>query len=128
MSESWRIIDSLIQQSHEREATLLQQEIVDLERNLNETQAAQVLHSDLQKLLYEQKVSIKSLLAQVEKSDDPKLKADLRKEYDKIHKQFEKTFHEARKLKIPIGRRIILLFSFKKPSSVGGFFDYVLSA
>jgi len=128
MSESWRIIDSLIQQSHEREATLLQQEIVDLERNLNETQAAQVLHSDLQKLLYEQKVSIKSLLAQVEKSDDPKLKADLQKEYDKIHKQFEKTFHEVRKLKIPIGRRIILLFSFRKPSSVGGLFDYVLSA
>lgn len=121
MSESWRIISALIQQSHQREVTLLQQEIVDLERNLNETQAAQVLHSDLQKLLYEQKVSIKSLLAQVEKSNDPKLKADLQKEYNKIHKQFEKTFCEVRKLKIPIGRRIALLFSFRKPSSVGGF-------
>ncbi|KAF5348460.1 hypothetical protein D9756_009604 [Leucocoprinus leucothites] len=98
--EAWRTVNDLIKTADNREVVLLQQEIVDLERKLNETEAGKSLHSDLQKLLFDQKETLKSLLAQVEKSDDPRLKAELEKEYKKIQKQFDKTFREVNKMKI----------------------------
>ncbi|KAJ3570350.1 hypothetical protein NP233_g4464 [Leucocoprinus birnbaumii] len=115
--EAWRVVDSMISTTEQREVVLLQQEVVELERKLNETEAGKALHTSLQRLLYDQKETLKSLLAQVEKSDDPRLKVELEKEYKKIQSQFDKTFKEVNKMKIPIGRRLMLIFSFKKPSS-----------
>ncbi|KXN84716.1 hypothetical protein AN958_12143 [Leucoagaricus sp. SymC.cos] len=112
--EAWRIVNQLINRGTEREKVLLQEEIVDLERRLNETEAGKTLYTQLQKMLSDQKETLKSLLAQVEKSDDPKLKKELEKEYKKIQDQFEKTFTEVAKLKIPLGRRIMMLFFGKR--------------
>jgi hypothetical protein len=118
--EAWRIVDDLVRKHHDREAVLLQEEIVDLQHKLNETEAGKTLYSALQKALADQKDSLKSILAQVEKSGDPKLKKELEKEYKKIRDQFEKTFKEVNKMKIPFGRRIQMFFLGKKTHAVSG--------
>jgi hypothetical protein len=73
--EAWRVVDRLIRDSKKRRAVLLQQELVDLEKRLNETSAGKTLYSSHQKLLADQKESLKSLLDQVEKLNDPNLAA-----------------------------------------------------
>ncbi|KAF7771738.1 hypothetical protein Agabi119p4_6049 [Agaricus bisporus var. burnettii] len=112
--EAWRIVEGLIHDSKEREAVLLQEELVELQKQLNETAAGKTLYTSLQKLLADQKESLTSLLAQVEKSNDPNLTKELRKEYARINDQFQRTFQEVTKLKIPIGKRIMIYFFGKK--------------
>ncbi|KXN89094.1 L-type lectin-domain containing receptor kinase IV.3 [Leucoagaricus sp. SymC.cos] len=112
--EAWRIIGKMVERLDEREKVLLQEEIVDLGRQLNETEAGRTLYTDLQKLLAEQKATFQSLVAQVEKSDNPILKKELQKEYKKIQAQFEATFKQVDKLKISLGRRIRMFFFTKK--------------
>jgi hypothetical protein len=120
--EAWRIVDRLIRDSKKRDAVLLQEELVELEKQLNETAAGKTLYSSLQKLLADQKESLRSLLAQVEKSNDPNLTKELKKEYAKINDQFQRTFQEVAKLKIPLGKRIMLFFFGKKTRAVGPLF------
>ncbi|EKM78780.1 hypothetical protein AGABI1DRAFT_114372 [Agaricus bisporus var. burnettii JB137-S8] len=112
--EAWRIVDQLIRDSKKRDAILLQEELVELEKQLNETAAGKTLYTSLQKLLADQKESLRSLVAQVEKSNDPNLTKELKKEYARINDQFQRTFQEVTKLKIPIGKRIMLFIFGKK--------------
>ncbi|KAF5348461.1 hypothetical protein D9756_009607 [Leucocoprinus leucothites] len=99
--EAWRVVDRLIETNTGGGAVLLlQEEIVGLKRKLHETKAGQGL-------LFYQKKSIKSRLAQ--KWDDPRLKADLKKEYKKVQEQFNKTF-EVNKTKVPIWKRLMSFF------------------
>lgn len=116
--EAWRIVTGVIEKAEEREAVLLQEEIVKLKLELNETAAGKTLYTGLQKLLADQKETLKSLLSQVEKSDDPKLKKELEKEYKKIQEQFQRTFAEVSTMKVSLGRRIMLLFFGKRSHAV----------
>lgn len=113
--EAWRIVDALIENSQERDSVLLQEELVDLKRRLNETEAGKTLYTSLQLLLAEQKNGMKTLLGQLDSDNaDPKLKKSLEKEYKKVEQEFQKTFNEVNKLKIPLGRRIIVFLSWKR--------------
>jgi hypothetical protein len=116
--EAWRIVTGVISRAEEREAVLLQEEVVKIGLNLNETEAGKTLYTGLQKLLADQKETLKTLLTQAEKSDDPKLKKEFEREYKKIQQQFDKTFAEVSSMKISIGRRILLLFFGKKSHAV----------
>ncbi|KAF5348462.1 hypothetical protein D9756_009608 [Leucocoprinus leucothites] len=111
MQEAWRVINGLIETAEQGKAVLLQEEIVDLGRKLNETAAGKMLHSDLQRLLHYQKESLKSLPAQVQKSDDLKQTVQLEREWEKIQKQFERTFKKINTMTIPKIRRLMLHFS-----------------
>ncbi|KAJ3553263.1 hypothetical protein NP233_g12686 [Leucocoprinus birnbaumii] len=114
--EAWRIVLNVVERRMQKDAAevvLLQEELVDKGIKLNETHAGRALYTDLQKQLAEQKESMKSLLAQVEKSNDPHLTKELRKEYDRIQKEFDRTFHEAETLKRSLLERI-MSFVFPK--------------
>lgn len=108
--ESWRIVEQLIELKEEREPVLLQEELVELQRKLNETQAGKTLYTTLQKALDRQREDLKLLLDQLGKSDDPSLRQELRKEYERIEQDFQRTFKDVKKLKIPLGRRIMTFF------------------
>ncbi|KXN84711.1 Putative L-type lectin-domain containing receptor kinase I.4 [Leucoagaricus sp. SymC.cos] len=83
--DAWRIVNQLINRGTEREV-LLQEEIVDLERGrLN---GAKTFCTQQQKVLSDKKEALKSLLAQVEKSDDPKLKKKLEEGLDQFEKDW----------------------------------------
>jgi len=110
------ILDKLIGAQSNRETLLLQEELVDLRRRLNETKAGVSLYNSLQKLLLEQKKTIRSLQAQAISQNDVRLSTALEKEYKRVEQQLEQTFTQVRALEIPIGRRIALMFS-RKPVS-----------
>ncbi|XP_006459407.1 hypothetical protein AGABI2DRAFT_191393 [Agaricus bisporus var. bisporus H97] len=90
--EAWRIVEGLIDDSKKKVVVLLQEELVDLGIQLNETAAAKILYTPVQKNLADQKESLRSLLAQVERSNDPNLTKELKKVYARINDQFQRTF------------------------------------
>jgi len=109
---AWEIIDIILKQ-HEAEVLLLQEELVDLKRALNETQAGKTLYSDLQRLLADQRDTVRALAEQAREQSNPQLAQKLESELKRIQKDFDKTFNELKRLKIPLGKRILLNFSKK---------------
>jgi len=89
---------------------------VDLKRALNETQAGKTLYSDLQRLLAEQRDTVRTLAEQARDECNPKLAYQLEAELKRIQKDFDKTFYEMKKLEIPIGKRLLGLSPFIKKS------------
>ncbi|KAG6330143.1 hypothetical protein ID866_8947 [Astraeus odoratus] len=111
--DAWDIVDELV---GEREVLLLQEELVDASRHLNETTAGKALYSQFQRLLYEQKETIKQLEREARAQEDPELVQQLHAEYEKVEVQLRKTWDDMEKLKIPLSRRIVLFFSKKTRS------------
>lgn len=118
-TEAWRIVKGVIQKHEKREGVLLQEELVDLKKRLNETEAGKTLYSSLQALLADQKSHLQDLLTQMDTSGaDPRVKQQLEKEYRRLDEQFQKTFQEIGKLKITLSRRILMGLSPKKTNAV----------
>ena len=111
---AWDIIRDV---TGETEALLLQEELVDADRKLNETTAGQALYSQVQKLLQAQKETMKQLSDEA-KTKDPALARELEEEYRRIEAQLQKTMKEADELKIGWLRRLILKIFSKKTQSV----------
>ena len=111
---AWKIIRNA---TGDPEALLLQEELVDAERRLNETTAGKALYSQFQRLLQEQKDTIKQLSDEAKVQQDPVLAKELEAEYKKIEAQLQKTWEEVEKLKIPWLRRLMLFFA-KRTRSV----------
>ena len=109
---AWDIIGAILKQ-HETEVLLLQEEIVDLKRALNETQAGMTLYSDLQSLLAEQRDTVRSLAEQAREQSNPYLAQELEAELKRIQMDFNKTFDQMKTLRIPFGKRLMLAFSKK---------------
>ena len=109
---AWKIVDIILKQ-HETEVLLLQEEIVDLKRALNETQAGKTLYSDLQRILAEQRDTVRSLVEQARDESNPQLAQQLEAELKRIQKDFDKTFSEINNLKVSFGKRLLLPFSKK---------------
>ncbi|KIM59591.1 hypothetical protein SCLCIDRAFT_1217538 [Scleroderma citrinum Foug A] len=105
---AWKIIRNA---TGDPEALLLQEELVDAERRLNETTAGKALYSQFQRLLQEQKDTIKQLSDEAKVQQDPVLVKELEAEYKKIEAQLQKTWEEVEKLKIPWLRRLMLFFA-----------------
>jgi hypothetical protein len=111
---AWRIINLLLE-GHVNESLLLQEELVDLKRSLNETQAGKTLYSDLQRPLAEQRDTVRSLrlAEQARDESNPQLARQLDDEYKHIQKDLDKTFTEIKSLKIPLGRKLMQVFAKK---------------
>ena len=111
---AWRIIHDV---KGSVEAMLLQEELVDAQKKLNETTAGRALYSQVEKLLLVQKEAMKQLRDEA-KTNDPTLAEELKKEYKKIEAQLHKTLDEIEKLKIqPLRRLKLWLFSKKTRSA-----------
>ncbi|KAI6114516.1 P-loop containing nucleoside triphosphate hydrolase protein [Pisolithus sp. B1] len=111
---AWGIVEDL---TGGGEVLLLQEELVDVARKLNETTAGQALYSQFQKLLHEQKETVKQLQDEAKAQKDPELVKQLEVEQRRLEAELQKTWDEMSKLKIPFFRRISLFFS-KKTQSV----------
>ena len=103
-----QIVDGLIGMEIAKEELLLQEEIVDQQKRLNETEAGKVLYSRFQKLLSDQRKTLKELADEARLQNDPTLARSLQEEYDQINTLLQKTFEEMKAMKIPLSRRIIL--------------------
>jgi hypothetical protein len=116
--DAWGVVGRLVEQREASRVTMLQEELVDQKVKFNETHAAKVLYTDLQKNLAEQKETMKSLLVHIEKSNDPRLIKGLKEEYEGIQKEFERTFGEKEKMKRSPINIILSFFGSKKAQAV----------
>jgi hypothetical protein len=115
---AWNIINLILNQ-HDFEVLLLQEELVDFKRALKETQAGKALHGDLQRLLTEHRYTVRSIIEEAQEESDPQVAQALEAELERVQKEFDKTFNEIRKLKIPFGKRLFKFLLFgKKPRGV----------
>ena len=111
---AWEIIDPFLKQ-HETEVLLLQEELVDLKRALNETQAGKTLYSDLQILLasrWDPNI-VRSLVDGAREQSNPQRVHEMEAKLKKIQKDSNKTFNDIKRLEIPLHRRLLLLVSKK---------------
>ena len=114
---AWKIVKDL---GGEKDSDLLlQEEIVEQEKHLNETEAAKVLYSRLQGLLADQKKKVKELADGAKQENDSALAASLQEEYERLNEQLEKTFEEMKAMKITLPRRFLLWLFGRKIRGVG---------
>ena len=92
-------------------ATLFQEETVEKKRPIVETEAAKTLYTQMQTLLSQHKETVADLRDAARKQNNLQILADLEEEEARIQAELNKTFNDARKLEIPLTRRIVHFFS-----------------
>ncbi|KAI6142853.1 P-loop containing nucleoside triphosphate hydrolase protein [Pisolithus tinctorius] len=95
---------------------LIQEEMVDAEKKLNETSAGKALYSRFRRVLLEQKEALKQL-ADALAEQDPNTVEQLRAEYSRTETEMQKAIEDMEKMKIPLGRRIALFFGRNRARS-----------
>ena len=121
-ASAWDIIrDATAERS---EAVLLQEELVDAKRTLNETTAGKAAYSEFwsENILQAQKEALRQLIDQVKLQHDLSLMKDLEDECRMIEARLEETRKEMEEPNIPYLRRVFLLLFPKKTRSVSVLF------
>ena len=103
-----RLLDASVS---EAKPTLLEQEVVEQNRAIVETEAAKALYSQMQTLLSQQKAALTELQEVAKKTNNPKMLADLKKEEERIQSELDGTFADAKKPKLSFLRRFQLFFA-----------------
>ncbi|KAF8159711.1 hypothetical protein B0H34DRAFT_414984 [Crassisporium funariophilum] len=107
---AWNVIKPILAEA-QGEAVLIQEELHDLGKELGETEAGKTLYTKLQRLLVDQKASLRQLAELA--SSDPNLAAALESEYKRVETELDKTFRSIRKHKVSLPRRIYIFFARK---------------
>ena len=110
------IISELLSSDSEMrsQALLLQEEVVDLNREITETEAAKTLYNDLQRFLSNHKEALAEIQEGVKRANgNREMLASLKMEEDRLKTEATKTSEQLKKLKKPLSRRVALFFSAK---------------
>jgi hypothetical protein len=107
---AWEIIDQFLQTANRRYAVLLQHEMVDMEKQLRETQAGQALFGTLEVLVKKQQDMLQKIRVETKRHADETVLKSLKEEYEEIRKQLVTTMAEMQTLKIPLGKRLLRMF------------------
>ncbi|KAF8130118.1 hypothetical protein EV363DRAFT_1167944 [Boletus edulis] len=117
-SSAWGLVDELLCMVKDFQELLVQEELVEQRKHLNETEAAKVIYSRLQKDLAEQKKTLKELAGQAKLQNDPNLAKILQDEHDRMDVQVQKTMEQIKEIKISLSRRLLLWMSGQKSRAV----------
>ena len=110
---AWKIVSQLLLMHEDHAVTLIQKEMVNIGKELPETEAAQEVMTELQKLLNVHKKTIEELKRAAEKADNPQMIAQLNKELAENQKRMAKTYEEAAKLKLSVFKKLKRFFGAK---------------
>jgi len=112
------IVSELLSSDSEAQVLLIQEEMVDLNRDIIETQAAKTLYNDLQKTLSKHKEDLAEIQKAAKRANgNAEALANLKVEEDRLQMEQSKILEQVTKLKIPLSRRVALFFS-PKPATV----------
>jgi hypothetical protein len=100
---AWEVINRLVERERNKSALLLQEELVDLGKRLNDTNAGKALYLDLQILVSKQNKTIQS---DVEKAEESKSGPETEEEMHALRRRIDKIFQEAESLKNPLKRKV----------------------
>ena len=118
---AWTIVDMIVKKDEgpsSRPTLLIQEEMVELDRQLGETQAGITLYNTLQKLLAEQQEKIRQIKDEAKTQDNPQLVKELNAQHEAIRKSINDTFEQAQRMKISHLRRFLAIFKSKKTRGV----------
>lgn len=117
---AWNIVDMIVT-GPEPTSVLIQEEMVDLKKRLSETQAGITLYHELQSLLSLHTEAIQQLREQAIRQNNPTLVKELNKQQEAIEEKIRLTLDQIQEMRIPLGRRVRLIFSFRSLRKVTGF-------
>ena len=109
MESAWGIVEHFTTQ---RQAVLLQKEMVDLQKQLPETTAGRELYTTLEVLVKRQQDILQKIRTETkrhENEQDQRILNALKAEYEIIRQQLNITMNEMQTLKLPLGKRLIRL-------------------
>jgi len=112
---AWDIV-GLILKKKEVYALLIQEELVDLQKRLPETEAGIALRHTLQELLEDQKEMARQLREETEAQRNAEPAPELRVRYEETQERLSSTLNQIQDLKVPLGRRIFTFFFLTKRS------------
>ena len=117
---AWKMIDQIVvtPEVDKDNALLLQEELVKLNLRLGETEAGKTLYTKLLELLAQQKETIKKLREEAVSEANEQLAQELAAQYEDMQDALQSTFEQLGKMKIPLGRRLLMWFSFRKARAV----------
>jgi len=104
----------IVQRLIDSSTALLQEGTVDNNRAIVETEAAEAgrtLYTNMQRLHSQHQQTLSTLREVARKTTNPQLLAGLQIEEARLQAELDKCFNDARKLKMPLTRRIMLFFS-----------------
>jgi len=106
---AWSIADPLIQNAYRQRALKLQEELVDMKRQLRETDAGQQLYGTLESLFLRRQETLRKIQDEMKRrgNSDPQILAALEEEREELGKQLEKTITDMQALKLPLGKRLL---------------------
>ena len=111
---AWDIIEAAVKGKavdKEHNLVLLQEELVGLKRKLGETQAGRALYPALEKLLAEQRGTLRKLEEQVETEENRQLAEELKAQYEETEETITILIGQLEELKVPLGRRLLLFLN-----------------
>ncbi|TDL17134.1 hypothetical protein BD410DRAFT_730415 [Rickenella mellea] len=115
---AWKIVDVILE-CRRADPLLLQEEIVDLHKPLSDTQAGRTMCWSLQKLLTDHKKTVRNLRQEIRcNQGNPAHAQALRTQCNEADEILQEIRKQVRKMKVPIQRRILSIFSFRKSRAV----------
>ncbi|KAF9533613.1 P-loop containing nucleoside triphosphate hydrolase protein [Crepidotus variabilis] len=113
---AWEIISSIIDQDGLRQRLLFQEEIVDLDRALEETEAAKAVYSQYQALLLQHKANLEQLqrASKTTSSANRKMLDAAENQKQEMQGEVKRISEQAKTLGVPLGKRMKAMFSLRK--------------
>jgi hypothetical protein len=109
--DAWSIVWRLVNETDKRECILLQKELVDLRRKLNEAKAGKAVRASLGANLEAKHDDVTELLESIKDApNNSELQKDLRVELVQKQGEIQELMRDLQELKIPLSRRFMLLF------------------
>ena len=108
---AWEILDTVLQSGHNRHAVLLQKEMVEMKRQLNETEAGRTLYTALELLVKRRQEALDEIQAASTGQTDQELLKRLQDECDEIQRQLDITIADLLKMQISVGKRFRRFFT-----------------
>ena len=110
---SKKIIQRILHQDAARKTLLLQEEMVDLERELKETEAGQELYSQLERMVGKQTAILRKIGQAKAEASDPKVLEELQAEYNELRTQIDNRLRQMQELKLSRLKSLLRYF-FRK--------------
>ena len=121
------IIEPLIDAANKRSSVLLQDELVDMRKSLPATAAGQELFSAMGQLVSQRENLLRRIGHEMRHSDGDKMALEsLQEEHQRLRNTLEATVIEMRRMRLPLGKRLLIMLD-KFFSSTFEYFRFLVT-
>jgi len=112
---AWEILRPVVESVSENQAILLQEEMVDMKKQLSDTSAGRALYSKMEELVNKQQDLLRRIRIESKKSagDKTAMKA-LMEEYSELREKMKTTITEMHAIRPSLAKRVLKYFKFER--------------